>query len=219
MKIHSDFKDYYDIGLSVGVDKSLHYDRRERGYDAAEVGLSGIYESMGRYLFSSDHNVEHLIVGFCGTLYPCVAIHWRSRPTEYIYNSDRLREVFPDDLKYIRRFGRKHYKSPSAKHSKFVQDIRRNRDGIFRALNAPTFVYCQEEGGNDLRVNANASLKDVQFFKVVDPVTAFQEISMYLGNYLVKRDVPDTIADEYRIAMHGFDKRSFRHPTRLSALK
>lgn len=219
MKIHSDFKDYYDIGLSVGVDTNLHYERRERRYYAEEVGMAGIFESMGRFLFSSDHNVEHLIVGFCGTLYPCVAIHWRSKPTEYIYSRDRLREVFPDDVKYIRRFGRKHYKSPSAKHCAFVRDVRPNRDDVFIRLNAPTFVYCQEQGSNDLWVNANASLKDVQFYKVVNPVTAFQEISMYLGNQLVKHDEPDAIADEYRIAMHGYDRHSFRHPIRVSALK
>ena len=31
MRIHSDFRDYYDIGLSVGIDPLLHYNRKEKG--------------------------------------------------------------------------------------------------------------------------------------------------------------------------------------------
>jgi len=56
-------------------------------------------------------------------------------------------------------------------------------------------------------------LKKLQFVKVKDPFTAMQELSMYVGG-VIPRQTPEmvTISDKDRIAQHGFDKLSFRHP-------
>lgn len=60
----------------------------------------------------------------------------------------------------------------------------------------------------------NACLKDVDFFRVFDPFTAFQELSMYYGGVLVhpNRPIPD-VSDEDMVEVKGFDKKwSFRKP-------
>ena len=61
------------------------------------------------------------------------------------------------------------------------------------------------------RVNDD-TLKDVDFVKVMDPVRAFQEISMWIGGVLPRPGPPMVqITDpEVRLAKRGFDRWSFR---------
>ena len=63
-------------------------------------------------------------------------------------------------------------------------------------------------------VQLNCELKKVQFYKVMDAFTIYQEIYMYVdgclsspGNQLIEID------DKYKIEGHGFDKYSFRTPS------
>ena len=60
-------------------------------------------------------------------------------------------------------------------------------------------------------VTMNGELKRFHFFKALNPFTAYQELAMYVdgqltypGNQIIE------IEDKYRIAAHGFDKKSFR---------
>lgn len=60
--------------------------------------------------------------------------------------------------------------------------------------------------------DAGHALKEYKFMKVLDPYTAMQELSMWVGGVLPK-DGPDmvTITDEKTLVRkHGFDKWSFR---------
>lgn len=218
MKIHSDFRDYYDIGLSVGLDPKLHYQRKERLFYLSELNHWRKMDIRGRFdvNWKKANAYEYLVVGFCGQVYPCMAIHWNTG-SEYIYDVERIAHLFPKEPQFGARRYRRRYENRERQQVAFMRGGHRN-DALFLELQAPLFVVRQEEGGREIRLLANTMMRTVQFAKVKDPFTAFQEISMYLGNQLVKRDKPDTIADEYRIAMHGFDKHSFRHPTRTSDL-
>lgn len=74
---------------------------------------------------------------------------------------------------------------------------------IFIELQAPLFqIYYNERA---LALNGNIRLRDFQFYKIVDAFTAFQEISMYIGNHLARQPEPGDVPDKYRIAQHGFD--------------
>jgi len=57
-------------------------------------------------------------------------------------------------------------------------------------------------------------LKDIGFQSALDPVTAFQELAMWVGGTLSSRG-PNTVEivdDEVKLAKHGMDKTSFRRP-------
>jgi hypothetical protein len=54
------------------------------------------------------------------------------------------------------------------------------------------------------------TLKDYKFAKVVPPVQAFQEISMYLGQLDLAEDRTVTIEDKYLAQGKGFDCYSFK---------
>ena len=53
-------------------------------------------------------------------------------------------------------------------------------------------------------------LKDVSFQKVLDPFTAYQELDMWAGGVLTKPEIIPEPADKDKVAIHGFDKWSFR---------
>ena len=58
-------------------------------------------------------------------------------------------------------------------------------------------------------------LGDINFQSVVDPYTAFQELSMWVGGTLSSSNGPNTVTitdDKVKIAKHGFDQSSFRKP-------
>ena len=56
------------------------------------------------------------------------------------------------------------------------------------------------------------NLKDLDFAKVVDPYTLFQELSMFVGGVLPRDSNPmvEITDDKVKIAKHGFDKWTFR---------
>jgi hypothetical protein len=60
-------------------------------------------------------------------------------------------------------------------------------------------------------VELNGELKKHQFYKVLDPFTAYQELALYVdGQLSYPGNITIEIEDKYRIAAHGFDKHSFR---------
>lgn len=64
---------------------------------------------------------------------------------------------------------------------------------------------------NKKKIALLPSLNDLQFYRVMNPQTAFQEIYMYLSGVLGVGDKPMIkIEDKHKISGHGFDKWSFR---------
>lgn len=66
-------------------------------------------------------------------------------------------------------------------------------------------------------VTLNGSLKDIQFYKVLDAYSIFQELQMYIDGCLTyPGNEMYEIEDKFKIEGHGFDKRSFRKdPTKI----
>lgn len=57
----------------------------------------------------------------------------------------------------------------------------------------------------------NDKLEPLEFYRVIDPYTAFQEIDMYIGNILVGvNDSVPAVSDKDMIEAKGFDNKSFR---------
>jgi hypothetical protein len=214
MRIHSNFHDYYDTAMGYGQDPALHYDRKERAVHLSELKAqppqAGVFDSYlyrrSRYLdFSPRGLLRERLIGFCGVVYPCLARFKNEsdkKATEFIYTTERARELIAD------KEGASWYRLRRERAYKFPEPF--NFDAMFVELSAPIFVAYNHQ--QDVRLVTNACLKDVEFYKVKDAFTAFQDIAGYLGNQLVKRDGPLDVADKYRIAQHGFDKWSFRKP-------
>lgn len=84
-----------------------------------------------------------------------------------------------------------------------------------------TRLYSESHFAYDNKFKSSAStegfvllsgrLSDYQFIKVLDPYLFVQELEMFMGNFLVKRDPEPEFTDKDKIQSHGFDdKISFR---------
>jgi hypothetical protein len=85
-------------------------------------------------------------------------------------------------------------------------------DDAFRGEKSPIIIM-ETDSHKIQTVITNPKLKDYEFMMVKDPVTAFQEISTFLGSNLVEQKDPNPyMSDELKSEIHGFDKWSFRKP-------
>jgi hypothetical protein len=214
VRIHSKFHDYYDSAMGYGQDSSLHYQRKQEQHKLSEVeaALPEPFRHFARRRVDNGTSLDYetFIVGFCGRLYP--AVHTWDRP-------DTGEHCYIYEPKELLAFGKKHYGQwlrESFDEAVNLSGVQ--HDSIFLKVDAPIFTIEElSEFGEDHCAHwliTNSWLKAVEFFKVVDAFTAFQEIAMYLSNQLVKHDEVLEVADKYKIAQHGYDKHSFRKEKR-----
>jgi hypothetical protein len=238
MNIRSKFRDYYDSAVRFGIDETLLYARFSKIYDFQKLKNNklskewmvskpnGPADSLSR---NRKPYCGELIIGFCGRLYQCVHVVHPAKPFEkdtheYLYGEKAkkfLVDNHADD--YIPSWRR--YKKQQAFADFHIKPVKTD-DKIFREVNSPIFAIepaefneLGKERWGGTKLTTNIRLAGYEFGKCVDAFTAFQEISMYLTNQLIVIKQVEEVADKYRIAQHGFDNLSFRHPTRLSKLK
>lgn len=224
MKIHSKFSDYYDRVLAHGIDTSIHYVRDTRIADLSDMEWSlpeGVHINSPRHEGIGSHGTQ--IIGFCGVLYPYMpllegytqyGVYGHQYRTHHLYFPDET-EQFAQIIgeSWRTRHWRQRHINDELKGARDYLSNRIADDRPFVEFRAPVFLIRPNVDPyirRSAEIEINPCLKDLGFFKVKDPFTAFQEISGYLGNQLVQRKEPDDIADKYRVAQHGFDKWSFR---------
>jgi len=108
------------------------------------------------------------------------------------------------------------------KRIKRIHENKEKYESLFFKLNVPLFIiynefneesdlfyHCYRE--THIWIETNPRLKDFDFNKIIDPYTAFQEISMFIGGALSKPERPMlVISDEIKAAQHGYDQYSFK---------
>jgi len=176
-----------------------------------------------------------LAIIFCGEIHMCVEItkHYPSPSTKpdrvyYCYDVDGIAQAHKN---HKQKFETKSKKYTFWKHNqldrensiRFFNEFNKSRSDRIIDLNfnvdSPIIVIKKIEDLEDKKLDElksgaiylNHCLKDVEFYKVYDAFTAFQELSMFVGGVMGGK-VPKTveISDSDRIAMHGYDKWSFR---------
>ena len=235
MRIISKFHDYYDIGLSYGIDKSLIYVRHEQELEKTTIPeVEKVLNSEHKRFWnnhvshyqmgaSGTQSINLLFVGFCGKIYVGFNIDWlEKRDTVYSKSDlDSFLKRYPTiskEMKHVSHSSRRwNYISQYEKMINFWNEFKViETDEPFFKFKTPIFCVNKEREYNTRnKVTLNPILKNVKFQRVVDSYTAFQEISMYLGGVLGIGE-PDTvdISNLDLIEQKGFDKKwSFRkHP-------
>lgn len=127
---------------------------------------------------------------------------------EYFYDADSVINFLNE---YEVEFGKR---SKWAKQDEltiirdwFTKNTNRQPDYDWMVANK---VTCVVYDGNVLLVNP--PLKDYQFYRIMDPYTAYQELDMYVGGTLAwPFNMMVEVSDASKVAKHGFDpKYGFR---------
>jgi hypothetical protein len=219
MRLHSDFRDYYDHAIGFGIDEKVHYNRYQKELDIT-VKPSG----------DSPTHPRAGLLGFCGIVRPFIQLSrydivrdtdWDDEYTgkiieEYFaFSFDEYKEKESDWYELSDDFGYSNLHSDT-KLRQFFTDWRRDGDEVFRKLECPAWgLWFSRNSPNGI---LNPCLKDFGFERIKDAFAAFQEISMYLANILVEQKEIASVDDRHRIEQHGFDlKRSFRHRGKKSS--
>lgn len=225
MRIHSKFKDYYDTALGYGIDEDIHYVRETQEFEAkagnrVEGDCLAVYANpynINAYMMKDEYKrgPEEVDIGagqvlFCGKLYSYIVMHFMGEAEHrYLWNYKDFAANYYPLLKdaFAKKLPNKFVKTMQAyfipvENRKFA-DIHHNT-GVPVIHNTPV-LYRWRYGGTS-NVIYNPCLKDIEFYKVLDPFTCFQELSMFIGGVLGGHSPKMvTISDEMKVYKHGFD--------------
>jgi hypothetical protein len=219
--------DYYDSALAYGRDDDILFVRDTLEVEHINIPLAWpnvTVFSRGRYENNvSTHEVDKetryhrlLRLYVCGVSYTGVEIYTTLGYKEVIWQYDKLVEYAAKNELRIpkhRYWGFHDQNLEEFWNTKTTQKeldwLIDNRVAIAVGgytgtnLNKEQVWYC-----NDAKIYP---LRSLQFQKVIDPFTLFQELSMFVGN--LPKDGPPMVQitdPDIKIAKHGFNKWSFR---------
>lgn len=238
MRIISKFKDYYDGCQGYGRDPKLvyvrerkeielnwneHHEIKEQEMLQALKPLSEIWSAMPSFGKYYEHNSG--CIAFCGKVYPFYL--WndeayfqisklvsaieadRGKPwASQHYISELLASLKEEPRKARWRWRHRYGNLNLGNWSDFYEETNLTvPDSLHRFFKSPVVVRL------DRKIVVNPNLKDYNFASQVDPYTAYQELSMYVGNNLATQMDPEVhISDKLRAESKGFDEWSFRRP-------
>jgi len=206
--------DYYDCGLSLGIDPTIVLVREKtKSVLARDAGGSLLNPYLELHPFTAG-TIKNFAVVLCDKVYRGVEIG-----LQYYWSAEKFRAAL------------KNRRATVAMRPGYWSGKREPRlEEWFAPFRAPealhTFMLMNKYsiliesfslGDRDerrFRVNC-CGLKQIGFAKAVDPYTAFQELSMWIGGVLGGTS-PETVTikdDRVLIENHGFDRvSSFRGP-------
>jgi hypothetical protein len=179
---------------------------------------------------------QELEVGFCGKLYPAIVFRHVRKEVEVgkkvFYNSrdiikylNQLESEFKK-LFYRCSFYNYYFEKPTIKYldEYFNQKkYEQNYTNWFQEFKTPIFRFTidpNQKGKkwNDVRdeenlfIISNPNLKDLDFFRVKDNYSAYQEISQFISGVLSNTEINESnLTDKEKVTQHGFDlKYGFR---------
>ena len=233
MRIKSNFHDYYDSLQANDQDRTLIYLRK-----AVESKIAGPFpfpiftngRNWGRWAWSRNNAFpcfRQFIVGFCGKIYPVVQLSISEEITANCHNIADVDHFMKEN--YKEKVFRKYFYSTklsflekfwgenlSRVHlEKWFNDVKIEQDkflDIFMKNKCPIFIVSEGplNHEDDRSITINGCLKDLEFFRVIDPFTAFQEIDMFLANIAIPNHPIPKVSDKDMAEAKGYDKWSFR---------
>lgn len=229
MQIHSKHKDYYD-GILYQISSLDHFIRHQD--HRKKVVNSELPE--GITTLPLDNRLQYLF--FCGSVYPFIADDkakkiTRDYITRYDANGRPVYEEWDDNPSFLWSFGE--VQAHLEKHDQLsfcfretlaesfnITDTNKLHDiqlksGVCYFVFKPDYWYGHRNKlvGSDIAGDLvlYPSLQDIQFYKVVDPYTAAQQIDYWLGNIFVSDNCPNNQTNDEKVVAHGHDlKESFR---------
>lgn len=208
-------RDYYDCAMSMGIDPNIVFLRNRR--ECRDVPVEKAGGSLLNYRLEAMPYTMGLIhnyaVVLCGTVYRGAELE-----CEYFWSADKLRAKIAG-IKSARlairsrqrakfRMTLDEWFTPFDVSTHLREYMIRNKYSIM--LEADPREHWEERV---FKINRDG-LKEIGFAKAVDPYTAYQELSMWIGGILggTSPEIVRIKDDKVLAENHGFDRFSFRGP-------
>lgn len=229
MRIISNYRDYYDNIMGFGIDPKLVYVRNEQIIEyqqtyrwRRDIKNQDIRKNLSKldYILHSipnDQEVDYAVIAFCGQIYPCIIFNKKG-----YYNFDKFKIAIKEGIHWdaydftsrkellnrleTRKTRRYSHSLNNHSWNKFLQDSDFTiSESVHRYWKTPILLRTLHE------LILNPRLNKYNFQSVIDPWTAWQTLSMYIGNNMVNQMDPIVnISDKLKAESKGFDKWSFR---------
>jgi len=175
------------------------------------------------------------MVGFCGKIYPVFKFETKyeagEKPVicfnlqqidEYVEANFKRASIDEYKLKIPKR--KRYWWKHTARMKYWPSDLMRDEfeaffarceekkaayEKMFLEKRSPVFI-ADDNDPQRCTITYNAVLKELEFYRVFDPFTAFQEIAMYFGSMAVPLNPIPPISDRDLSEAKGFNKFSFR---------
>lgn len=219
-------RDYYDGVMAYGQDDTVYVRKRITDIDSTKAAnLPLDYPTGCRWL-------RHSIEAHTGGLIAIPILVWFAGVR---YGAIKLEEKYKGDQGYSQVFWNKEnfleaLEKNTINERIYVPSLNRNStlrqtmNGVFDSQGRESDKTWLIENGVGIAVGEFPKwendfvwkfdcdgLKNINFPKILDPFTAYQELSMWVGGVLPKTgNEMVSISDEDKITKRGFDKWSFR---------
>jgi len=212
MLVVSKFHDYYDVGMKLGIDKTVVYERNT-------TFLKGKKFPNTPNLSTSEWRC--FVLAFCGKFYPFVCRFARFEIKDIVWDVEEAVNVLPKTNR-TKYYSWDEYKLDTEKGIReFFDKKYPHLEKFYHEHRTPVFGFIPERAYHWRSKNdeystlvLNPNLKDLEFYKVKDPITAFQDIAMYMGGVIGAPPPPkEKIDDKVMAASKGHDgPYSFKKP-------
>jgi hypothetical protein len=221
MRIISNFKDYYDVGMQYGFDPQLCYERFCKVIHEPFRWKSGQRNYKDSFCYHAPGFIRMYYIGFAGKVYALrdMSTHfeWGGKPSpNYARSFDEITDDYLE--KWLVAVGKQCRKMKDA-----IWSWRRNFKAGFELANRPelqgafekynTAIFCYILNHTPDQLFINCGLDTFGFQKILPPFEAYQELSMYVGTHIQRPMMEAPPIDDKTMAeIKGFDKYSFRKP-------
>ena len=211
MRIYSNFKDYYDIGLAYH-DDSIVYERYTE--EVEDIEFPEVLKDIVRYGWKKQYREKRIHVYVI-----CIEVFYVLSYSKYVNSSvgpmehhifSNLNDFIESVNEVLSYSGSWFWKEKGRQIPESVNLLKQLQFKYRTPIVHATFGF--ELGiGQAHRIKTNSRLSEVEFQKVIDPYQMYQKIETFLANDLAQElNPPVKIEDKYKIPAHGFDKWSFR---------
>lgn len=214
--------DFYDCGLSLGIDPSIILVRGKSKSIPVDVagGSLRTVDIRLKSRFSDYLSLETVSVAFCGKVYRGLLAKNGLQRHEGIWSLDGAKKwcgQFKDTSLSVHTGWREEKMTLEKYFAPFPASKELWDYMIANKVSIMVDIWHSWHDEKVFEINPYM-LKQIGFAKALDPYTAFQELSMWIGGVLggTSPEIVRITDDQVLIANHGFDKHSFRSSVRTA---
>ncbi len=227
MKLITNFHDYYDTSIGYGgINNDIIFKRKQKeivierkNYTVDYNNYLKIFDNIDSKYFYNYHDnynykdkifFNYNILLLCGKVYPIIEYK-----LNFFYNFEEIKNIILEDIKNKKIKVKNYYFNRKIKNLEQFFKYNIDKEQLLkyhRFLKSP-IILIKELNHNykSIKIIVNPILKDIQFFKMIDSFQMYQELEMFISNFLIEIKPIIEVSDEVKRDKKGFDHKSFKN--------